>query len=279
MKEKEDALVIQRDEQQPQPTALTTGALTTGATEQTIVGLLDHAIERGIDVAGLERLVALHERVADRQAVQEFADALASFQAECPSVQKTSTANIATKGGARYSYTYAPLDVIAATVRPFLHQRGLSYTWDSVLEQGRLTCICTLRHVNGHSINASFVAPVESSAGMSEQQKHAAALTYARRQSLVSVLGLTSTEPDTDAASTDTITGEQVKELEDMIVRARADRARYLKYLGVACLEDLCASEYASAFTALQAKIRKGRAPADAEPFYEQARVVVEEPS
>ena len=65
-----------------------------------ITALLQLAVERGTPVAELSKLVDLHERMEARQAAKDFADAMARFQAECPSVKKSSSAKIVTNGGA-----------------------------------------------------------------------------------------------------------------------------------------------------------------------------------
>jgi len=222
-----------------------------------ILGLLHLAIERGVPVETLERLEQLHERVVARAAAAQFARDLAAFQRECPPIPKTSTAQVVTTKGAKFSYRYAELDEIARTVTPRLSQRGMSWTWDSEVRDGMVRCTCTLRHENGHAITATFAAPVESSAGMSEQQKHAAALTYARRQSLIQVLGLTTTDPDTDGAggrAPETITAEQVEALEDLIAEVKADKAKFLRWLRVERLEDVPVSQFQPAVQALRRK-------------------------
>jgi len=221
-----------------------------------ITQLLAVAVEKQVPVETMERLVALHERMSDRAAAQEFAASLAAFQSECPSISRSSTANITTKSGARFSYQYADLNEIVKSIRPLLHARGLSYSWDSTTASGILTCICKLRHVNGHIEEASFTAPTESSAGMSEQQKCAAALTFARRQSLVQVLGLTTCDPDTDAAlgSPEPITSVQVLKLLDLIKESEADMARFLKFAKVKKLEEVMQRDYAGLVSALAAK-------------------------
>lgn len=229
-----------------------------------IIDLLRVAVEHKLPVETLERLQALHERVSDRAAATEFAHELAAFQEECPPITKTSTASIATKSGVRYSYTYADLDHIARTVRPLLGKRGFSYTWDSEVREKTLHCVCILRHVNGHAERANFAAPVESPAGMSEQQKHAAALTYARRQSLVQVLGLTTTEPDTDAANVEPITREQADDLRDLIETEGANLTRFLKWAKIERLEDLPARDYESAVNTVRATGEARRSAADA---------------
>lgn len=218
-----------------------------------IIELLHLAVEHKLPVETLERLQALHERVSDRAAAIEFAQDLAAFQAACPPIAKTSTANVVTKGGARYSYKYAELDQIARTVRPLLAKRGFSYGWDSELRDKTLHCVCTLRHVNGHSEKANFSAPIDSAAGMSEQHKVASALTYARRQSLIQVLGITTADPDTDGASPEPITQAQADDLRDLIEECGANLTRFLKWAKIERIEDLPTRDYESAVNAVRA--------------------------
>ena len=225
---------------------------------RTIARLLELAIEKGMSVEGLEKLVGLHERVADRLAAQEFADALAAFQLACPPVPKTSKANIVTKGGGGYTYHYASLDEIARTVQPLLHQHGLSYSWNSRNIEGKmLEASCTLRHRNGHREGSTFQVPIENPSAMNEQQKHAAALTYARRQSLIAVLGLTTAEPDTDGADPmAVISPEQAQRLEDAFDGLHLSKPRFFKLLGhdIARLEDIPAVLFPTAMNLVMAK-------------------------
>ena len=77
---------------------------------------------------------------------------------------------------------------------------------------------------------------------MSGAQKHGAALTYGKRQSLTSVLGLTTTDDDTDAAmaevgGSDTITEAQAADLGALIEEVGADKARLLAWANVSSLE------------------------------------------
>lgn len=221
-----------------------------------ITDLLRVAVERGTPVEQLEKLVELHERMEQRAAVKHFSAAMAAFQAECPSIKKSSTAKIVTRGGTNFGYTYAELDEIARTVNPILAKHGLSYGWDSSIEKSTLTCVCTVRHAAGHSEKSTFTLPTESSSAMSEQQKVGAALTFAKRQSLSSVLGITTTDEDTDAADADPsrITEDQLTLLQDLAAEVGADVGRFLKFLGVAKLSDIRSADYPRAVAALEQK-------------------------
>jgi len=218
--------------------------------------LLRYAVEKNVPVEVLERLVALQERVSDRQAQAAMVEALGRFQAGCPSIHKSKTARIATKSGGSYSYSYAPLDAIARAIRPILHAHGLSYTWDSTVDNGNVSCTCTLRHVEGHQIQATFTAPSETKAEMSGAQKHAAALTYARRQSLVQVLGLATADDDLDGATPppQPITPSQAADIDALLDESGADRQAFLDWLGVESVEAIPSSRHAEVVNALERK-------------------------
>jgi hypothetical protein len=225
-----------------------------GAT--TIVTILDRAVAQEMPPESLEKIVALYERVADRNAAQECAASLAAFQAECPIIGKNRTAQIPTRNGGSYSFQYADLDGIASTIRPLLHKHGLSYSWDSVVENGQITCTAIVRHVNGHSFSAKFTCPTASASAMSDQQKNASALTFARRQSLVQVLGLTTGDPDTDGApdAGEKITDHELANLKVLIDEVKQDVPRFLKWAGVARLDDIPADKVGPAFHFLESK-------------------------
>jgi len=219
--------------------------------------LLERALDKNISVEALEKLVALHERVADRNAAQEFHDALARFQASCPPIGRTRAVDYVTSTGARVRYNYAELDHIVAVVGPGLHAEGFSYWWDSADDGKMITTKCTLSHVNGHSRTSSFACPIDTRAKMSEGQQRSSAWTVGRRQSFVSVLGLTTTEPDDDAVSMETITDSQVADLEALITEVKADRKRFLAYLKVPKLSEIRLVEFSAAVSALESKRRK----------------------
>jgi hypothetical protein len=219
--------------------------------------MLNLAIENNISVEAMEKLVTLHERVADRYAASEFASAMASFQDECPSIGKKSTAHITTQSGIKFHYSYADLDTIISTIRPILHKCGLSYTWDSTEDADTIKCVCKIQHINGHSQTATFQAPVDRrTKATSAAQQNAAALSYARRQSLVQALGLTTCDPDTDAniGSAETITEKQIADIDALASEVGANKPRFLKHLDVEKFSEIRADQYSYAIKELERK-------------------------
>lgn len=226
-----------------------------------VMELLRAVIDRGLNedaVGALERLTALHERVTDRTAAREFASALADFQYVCPPVPKTRTAKVVSASkGTQFSYQFAPLDAIAEHVRPYLGSRGFSYSWDSQTTESAIKTTCTLRHENGHSESAEFTCPVDSGSRMNAMQQHAAALTYAKRQSLVQVLGITTADTDPDGGAgpeLELIDGDQRAKIEDLIESSGADRAKFLRWLGVEQVSEIRKRDFLRARSALERK-------------------------
>lgn len=214
------------------------------------------ALEKNVGVETIERLVALQERMAERDARGEFFRALGRFQSECPPCPKTKTAKIVTKKGGSYSYPYAPLDALVAHVRPYLHKHGFSTTWDCEANDTHVRATCYLKHVEGHAESASFSAPTETDAAMSGAQKNGAALTFAQRRSFEQVTGIVTTE-DTDAAAPamlEAITEEQLADLEALADEVGADRKKFCAWLKVPSMADIPVAQYETARNALEAK-------------------------
>ena len=128
--------------------------------------------------------------MTDTKSIQAFAKALAEFQGQCPTIAKDKTA----KAGS-YSYSYADLGGIIATVRAALAANGLATIQQlGNAEDGRPTVTTILLHEGGHSERSTFAFN-----GQPDMQKLGGAITYARRYALCAMLGVVA-EDDDDAA-------------------------------------------------------------------------------
>lgn len=223
--------------------------------------LIALALREQVPVEVLERLVALHERVSERNAEVALANALAAFQAECPAIPRVSTAEVKKNGIKQYEYKFAPLDEIVRVIRPHLTAHGFSYVHDAVVTNQGVTVTCTLQHVMGAKRVATFSGPIDTSGGKNPIQQVASARSYGRRYSLVDVLGLI-TEDDDDARSvgerdSGPITAEQLNELVTLIDAADVDTPRFCAFLKVDALKDLPENRFDEAKAALLQKQRR----------------------
>ena len=228
----------------------------TGDMPPQILALYQQALDRGTEgVGALEKLMELQDRMQRRRAEMEFSLALGEFQSACPAVQKSSTAKIVTGSGGGYSFTYADLEEIISTVRPHLTAHGFSFTFDSKTDGKLLTCTCTLHHAHGHSMASSFTLPTDNKSGASEQQKVGGALTYAKRQCLISVLGLALTDVEPPAgAKAATISEDQVANLDALMGEVGVTAAQFGARFKLSALGELPAALYGEAVRSLEAR-------------------------
>lgn len=159
------------------------------------IALLQKAVESNIDVAALEKLVDLQERVLARNAEAEFNAAMKAFQSECPIIDKP-------KMGGKAKY--APLSYIRTRIQHLLDKHGFSYSFDTEFQTEMVKAICTVKHIGGHSTHSSFTAPIDRDAkAMNITQKAASAVSYAKRYALVGAFGI-ETGGDDDGTALDT---------------------------------------------------------------------------
>ena len=126
----------------------------------------------------------------------ELAAALSKFQGKVSNPNNSKTAGV----GGKFSYKYAPLDEILNLVRPLLSAEGLSLIQSPVREDGFVGVKTLLLHTSGQYIEFEPVLmPLEKHTA----QGVGAAITYSRRYSMSTILGIAS-EDDDDAISIET---------------------------------------------------------------------------
>ncbi len=222
--------------------------------------IIQDMVDKGLDVDGIKALSELAIVHDERNARKAFIAALAEFRRRCPTIRKSKSVEITSRSGGTYGYTYAPLDEIARVVDPILDDLGFSYRWSSQTIEGVMTVICHLSHVGGHEETAAFACDSTSSPNpkMSSQQKAGGAMTFARRYSLTAILGLTATDDDDDARGEpqeyERITEQEALDLEAFADEVGADKAGFLRWLGVGSFSDVPQSSHEAALKALARK-------------------------
>jgi hypothetical protein len=157
------------------------------------------AIEKGVSVETMEKLLAMRRELQAEKAREGFFRDLALFQRNCPIIKKDK--EVHDKYG-KLRYCYAPLDSIVAQVREFLEKYGFSYTVTTEQDDISVKAICNAHHVAGHSEITAFKVPIDKEGFMSAPQKVASALTYAKRYAFCDAFGIMTGDGDDDANST-----------------------------------------------------------------------------
>jgi len=121
----------------------------------------------------------------------DLAAALAKAQGEFQPIKKDRTANAGT-----YSYDYADLAATIEAVRPALSKHGLSYVQPVCSDADGSVLVTRLMHASGQYIEGTYRLD-----SYDKPQDMGSALTYARRYSLTSMLGIAAEEDDDGRAA------------------------------------------------------------------------------
>lgn len=119
-----------------------------------------------------------------------LATALAAFQAEMPTVPKSNRAEVPTKSGGKYTYTYADLADVTEAAMPILAKHGLSFMSCPRSTDRGYELVGTLLHSSGEEKEGAL--PI---AGNTPQEM-GSSLTYMRRYLLGCMTGIVTDDDD-----------------------------------------------------------------------------------
>ncbi|UZA41972.1 ERF family protein [Moraxella bovis] len=180
------------------------------------------------DVAKLEKLMELQERVANHQSVIAFNQDFSVMQSKLPVIAKNK------KG---QSNKYATLEDIIAKTRPILQEFGFatSFETQTVLNDNKNNCfvevVAVLTHRMGHSTRTSLLVPFDFSGNKSANYAQAmgSAVSYGKRYALCALLNI-ATQDDDDGMATsqdNKITKAQREHLQKLYDRLSDDSKIY----------------------------------------------------
>ena len=120
--------------------------------------------------------------------IQELALALSDLQGELEDVYKSSEG---------YGYNYADLSSVLYLLRPLLKKHGLSIAQPVSGDTGTITITTMLMHKSGQYLSSAVTITIDvSNKKMNSLQAAGSTITYLRRYSLMSLIGLAATDDD-----------------------------------------------------------------------------------
>ena len=175
------------------------------------------------DVAKLEKLMELQERVTNQQSIIAFNQDFAIMQADLPSVARSK------KG---QNSKYATLEDIITSTRPILQKYGFATSFETETMLGvdkesnfvKVTAI--LIHRLGHSTKTSLLIPFDFSGNKSNNYAQAmgSAVSYGKRYALCALLNIATHDDDGMASSQDDkVTKAQKQHLQALYDRLSPD--------------------------------------------------------
>lgn len=234
-------------------------ALTQSPVEQ----ILRAAVANGVtteNVAVIERLTDLYERLQAKDAEKRFAAAFVLLQSDMPNIRASKP--VPNRDGTE-RYRFAPYEEIMAQVKPLLQKHGFTVTFSTDFDDKRVIQSCTLQHIDGHSRTNKFAARIGNGPpGSSEAQGDGAASTYAKRFALCNALNIITGEADTDGrrddarAEGEAISEDKVQYLREQVRETHSDEAKFLQFAGVKTYEEITDAIYPQLVRSLAAKAR-----------------------
>lgn len=223
----------------------------------TPMAMLEKAVTNNASLEVVEKLMTLQERWEANEGRKAFDNAMADAKAEIPVIMKNRVVDFTSQKG-RTHYRHEDLAEIARTVSPILAKHGLSYRYRTTSNLNEpVTVTCIVSHRDGHFEENTLSAGRDDSGNKNSIQAVGSTLTYLQRMTLKAALGLAASDDDDGAVSDgkpETISQDQVGELQALIESKSADKARFLKYYKIERLGDLPASRFKDAMALLVAK-------------------------
>jgi hypothetical protein len=213
------------------------------------------AMNPEIDVLKMEKLLEMQERIMAKQAEMAFNQAMTALQAKLPSVNKSGMIEFEDKNKNLRQTPFARYEDIDAVIRPLLIEAGFSITFNSEWGETGALIFGTLSHRDGHHKTASIRLPLDTSGSKNNLQAMGSTLSYGKRYLVGMLLNIvTKGEDDDGKGATPVLTNEQAVEIDLLVGQVKADKAKFLSYMGVKDVREIKATDYQKAMTMLNAK-------------------------
>lgn len=233
---------------------MTQPAVPEAVTQITPMDLLRVSVDRGDDLARIEKLMELERAWKADKAKEAFNLALSEFK-KIPVVVVKDKENVQYSKGDKKAM-YVSLSTLVNTVNVAMAPYGLNANWE-IEQKDTIRVTCVLTHTLGHSKSVGLSAPPDSSGSKNPLQQIKSTITYlegATFQAVTGVVAQDSGEDDGNGSGGDTIDAKQAADLDALIQEVGANKAAFLKTCKVERIEDLPAAKYKGAVERLEAK-------------------------
>lgn len=212
-----------------------------------------------IDVNKLERLLAMYERLNERESEKQFNIAMTDAQGDIRRVAADAD-NPQTRS------KYASYPALDRALRPVYTKHGFALSFDTEpAAENYVRVLCRVSHNAGHCRTYKIDMPADGKGAkggdvMTKTHAVGAAMSYGARYLLKLIFNVAVGEDDDDGNGADPlakITHDQVGNINELIFRTQADVEKFCKYMGVEAVPDIKAKDYERAMTALNMKERK----------------------
>jgi hypothetical protein len=196
--------------------------------------LLSLAIEKGLDIDKIEKMLVLQEKWDATQARKAYYVAMAAFKAEPLEIEKDRHVKFQTTKGVT-EYDHATLGNVINQINGGLSKYGLSAAWELAQDKTQVTVTCRISHALGHSESTSLTAGLDDTGGKNVIQQLGSTISYLERYTVMALTGTASKFQDDDGKVTDKvielITDVQKAFIVDLLKTKGITEGRWVKYL------------------------------------------------
>jgi len=211
------------------------------------------ASDPNVDIDKMERLMAMHERMVNKQAEIAFSKALSDMQNNLPEI----TEGGQIKHGDKIISQYARWDEdINPVIKPILYEYGFSLSFRTDTKDG-VNVEAVLSHAQGHSERTSIKLPADSSGSKNAVQAVASSVSYGKRYTAGALLNLTTKGQDDDGVSAygpERIDDDQEANILALIEEVGANKQQFCRYFKINDVADLSVNAYPDAIRMLEQK-------------------------
>lgn len=224
--------------------------------EITPLTLLNKIIDKGGDLAQIEKFMDLQERHEQRLAKKGYDLAMASFKLTEIEIGKDSTVAYFDNANNLVKYEHASLHNVLKNINPALSKNGLSISFPpSQTENGDIKVVCRITHESGYSEECSLIAPPDTSGKKGATQAIGSTMTRLQRYLALAMTGLATKGQDVELPPEEdvvTISDKQEIELTDIIESKGRTVENFCKWWNLEKLGNLLESNYSAAMKKLE---------------------------
>ncbi len=208
-----------------------------------LLRLIQKVVDGGVtesNVAALDKLLAVYERLDDKRAEREFSAAFVALQNDLPVIVAETV--IPNRG------KYSRFEDVMHIVGPLLVKHGFSVSFSMDFKDNRILETCHLKHIGGHSQSNSFAVRAGGKAD-SDTQADCKAATTAKRNALLNCLNIVIrqdvlTEEHDVSIEGEPISFDKAQYLRELVRDTNSDEVSFLKFAGAAKYEEIMTGKY-----------------------------------
>ena len=215
------------------------------------------ATDPNVDIDKMERLLDMHHQMIDRDAEQQFNISMTAAQSGMTAVAHNSE-------NKQTSSNYADLAAIDKAIRPVYTSNGfsLSFGTDDCPIPDYMRVVCDVSHAGGHTRRYQVDMPLDAAGikgtpNKTKTHAHGSTMSYSQRYLTKLIFNLTTEDDDGNAAGAATISEQQAKNIEQLIVDVGIERAKFMKWLesiNVTTIADIPESQLDMVLSTLESK-------------------------